>query len=374
MEPVPFLDLARDPLGLAPAMEAALVEVWQSRQFVGGPRHTALCDALEARLGRPVALVSSGTAALELALEVLGLERGEVVLAPALTFAATASAVVRAGGVPRAMDVCADTGLMDERAVAAFLAECPVKNGTVVDPDTGGRIRGLLPVSLYGRPLAREPWQRIAGAYRLFLLEDAAQAMGAGTGAEAAGTWADMAAFSTYPTKNFAGPGEGGFVAGSQEAVERLARLANQGQTDKYEHAVVGTNARLPALVAAVLEVALPRLDELNALRQSIAACYRDALGGTLTIPPDQDGHIYHQFVVRHKERGRFAAALAEKGVATAVHYQMPWPSQPAFSSCPAAPLPEAARWCAEVLSLPCFPGMTEAEVERVIAAVAEAA
>lgn len=350
------------------------MEVWQSRWFVGGPHHTALRESLEARLGRPVALVSSGTTALELALEALDLERGDVVLAPALTFAATASAVVRAGGVPRALDVSATTGLLDEEAVAAFLAGCPVVEGHVVDPDAGGRIRGLLPVSLYGRPLEADPWRRIAGAYRLFVLEDAAQAMGAGEGAEAAGAWADLAAFSTYPTKNFAGPGEGGFVAGDEARVERIAKLADQGQTAKYEHAMVGTNARLPAFVAAALEVSLPRLDELNALRREIAGRYREALGGKVEMPPDGPGHIYHQFVVRHPRRDELGGALAERGVATAVHYRQPWSAQPAFSSCPTGALPVAERWCAEVLSLPCFPGMTDGEVERVIDAVAAAA
>ena len=272
------------------------------------------------------------------------------------------------------MDVSPTTGLLDPEAVAAFLAQCPVVDGHVMDPDTGGRIRGLLPVSLYGRPLSPDPWQRIASAYRLFVLEDAAQAMGAGNGKGAAGTWADMAAFSTYPTKNFAGPGEGGFVAGEEGLVGRIRCLADQGQSAKYEHALVGTNARLPALVAAVLGVALPHLDDLNALRLEIAARYRAALGEALDIPPHEEGHIYHQFVVRHKRRDAFAVALAERGIATTIHYPKPWSAQAAFSACPAGALPATDAWCAEVLSLPCFPGMTDGEVEQVIAAALESA
>lgn len=373
LEPIGVLDLSRDPLGISEEVEQALTSVWRRRRFVGGEEHTRLREELAARLGRPVTLLSSGTAALELGLEALGLQRGEVVLVPAFTFAATGSAVVRAGGVPRFLDVDPDTGCLDPAEVEEFLGRCPDQDGAPHDPTTGTPIRGVVPVSLYGRPLDPEPW---LGLERrgLFVLEDAAQSLGAGEGARAAGSWGDAAAFSTYPTKNLGGPGEGGFVAASEEVAARVGLIADQGQSQKYEHAIVGTNARLNNLVAAALLVALPHLDRLNTMRRALAARHRSALEGVLALPSDEPGHIYHQFVVRHPERDAFAERLAARGVGTAVHYPRTLPSQPAFAACPTEPTPVADRWAAEALSLPCFPGMTDEEADRVAAACREAA
>jgi len=212
----------------------------------------------------------------------------------------------------------------------------------------------------------------------LFVLEDAAQAHGARYRSRPAGSLGDAAGFSFYPTKNLAALGDGGAIVTNDSGLaERARQYRNYGSSAKYVHDIAGANSRLDELQAAFLRVRLRRLDEENARRRGLAAAYRERLQGLegLTLPqaePDCE-HVYHLFVVRTKGRDALAAGLAARGVGTMVHYPCPPHLQPAFAGAALRlKLPVAESLAGEVLSLPLWPGMTEAQVDFVAAAVRE--
>jgi dTDP-4-amino-4,6-dideoxygalactose transaminase len=219
---------------------------------------------------------------------------------------------------------------------------------------------------------------RVADAAGLFVLEDCAQAHGARLGGRLVGTFGHAAAFSFYPTKNLGAFGDAGAVVTRDPALaDRLRRLRNYGQAAQYDHAERGVNSRMDEAQAAVLRVVLPHLDGHNAERARVAARYRGALRGVALPPGDPGvGHAYHLFVVRHPDRDGLRGRLATAGVGTGVHYPRPVHLQPAYADLgyPAGSLPAAERAAREVLSLPLFVGLTDAEVGRVCAAVNAAA
>jgi dTDP-4-amino-4,6-dideoxygalactose transaminase len=237
------------------------------------------------------------------------------------------------------------------------------------------RTRAIVAVHLYGQPAAMDAIGDIARARRIAIVEDAAQAVGATYAGRPAGAWSDVACLSFYPTKNLGGCGDGGMVLTARDDIaQAMRRLRDHGAPRKYEHVELGYSSRLDEMQAALLRVKLRHLPAWNETRRSIAARYRELLRGAPLVLAEEVAparHIYHQFTVRTPKRDALVSALAEAGIGTAVHYPIPIPAQPMFAMPDTdRAFPHAARAAAEVLSLPCFPELSEEEVQTVAAAV----
>lgn len=338
MRTVPVVDLARRAAALEPELSAAIAEVLAAGVFLLGPQTAAFEDELAAFCGRRHAVaVASGTEALRLALVAMGVGRGDEVIVPALTAVPTAAAVVAAGAVPVFVDVRRDTAGLDPTAAAAAVTD---------------RTRAVVPVHLYGRP-AELPDLGVP------ILEDAAQAHGALDPAAPS----VAAAYSFYPTKNLGGIGDGGaVVTDDADLAEQVRQLRNHARGPDYDHPVVTTNARLSEVEAAALRVGLRRLAADNDRRRAVAAAYRGA-APDLAWHPDHPRHVYHLCVARVPDREAWRAA---RPFETAVHYARALTQQSGYREYVRADCPEAEGWAAETVSLPCFPELTDDEIEAV--------
>lgn len=361
--PVPFLDLRTPHRALAAEIVQQWREILDNAAFVGGPQLAGFeqefaeyCQTTEC-VG-----VNSGTDALRLALLALGVRDGDEVITVPHTFIATTEAISQAGGRPVFVDVDPQTGTMDPGAVEA-----------AVTP----RTRVLLPVHLYGQPADMQPLIEIAQRRNVKLLEDAAQAHGAEYRGRRAGSMGAAAAFSFYPGKNLGACGEAGAVTTDDpELAARMRMLRDHGQPRKYHHDVEGYNARLDALQAAALRIKLRHLDAWNENRRRCARRYADGLAGSgVEIPHEAAGrrHVWHLYVVRHRERDALQEALGQAGVQTGLHYPVPLHLQRAYAELGyrAGDFPHSERWASEGLSLPIFPDMTDEQVDRVCHEVA---
>jgi dTDP-4-amino-4,6-dideoxygalactose transaminase len=309
--------------------------------------------------------VSSGTSALALALCAVGVEQGDEVLVPAMTALATWMAVVQVGAVPIGVDV--DPG---RHALDPELAKQAI----------GPRTRAIVAVHLFGQPADMDALGAVASEAGLPLVEDAAQAHGAAIGGRPAGSLADIAAFSFYPTKNLGALGDAGAVATSDpELADRVRLMREYGWRTRADAELKGVNARLDELQAALLRVLLERLDDANARRARIAAAYTAGLAGSpgLTLPSEAAGsrHAWHLYVVEHARRDALAERLEARGIGTAIHYAPPPHLTTAFRADGWAPgaFPVAERQAETALSLPLHPALSDADVQRVIEAVPEA-
>ncbi|MFC7236105.1 DegT/DnrJ/EryC1/StrS family aminotransferase [Halosegnis marinus] len=307
--------------------------------------------------------VSNGTAALHVALHALGIGPGDTVVTTPFTFVATANAVRLCGATPVFADV-------DERTLN-------------LDPDAAERaVRehdadALLVVHLYGLPARTDRFADIADDHDLALVEDAAQAHGAGVGGKPAGTVGDAGCFSFYPTKNMT-TGEGGMVVTDRDDVaERARRFRNHGRAtggSSYEHVEVGHNFRMTDVAAALGRAQLDRLPRFVQARREHAAALTAALADTpLTLPPVRTGrrHAYHQYTVRTDDRDALREALDARGIDTGVYYPTPVHRQPAYDGWDGS-YPNAERAAEEVLSLPVHPRLSGTDIDRVVAAVRE--
>ena len=360
---IPFLDLRRQHAALKMELMAAAERVLDSSAFVLGPESRLLEQELAQLCGaRHGVGVGSGTDALRLALTALGVGAGDEVITPAFSFVASATTIVMAGARPVFVDVEHDTLTLDVAALERALTP---------------RTKVIMPVHLYGHPAAMDRITALARTRGLAVLEDAAQAVGATWQGRPIGGWGDAACLSFYPTKNLGACGDGGMLLTTRDDVaERVRRLRHHGDSGRYHHVELGYCTRLDELQAALLRVKLRRLRQWEERRRAIAAEYVDALSHvSLELPAERPGarHVYHLFTVRHPQRDALVSALTELGVGTAVHYPRAVPGQPLFGEDGQARWPEAWRAAREVLSLPCFPEMTEAEVTGVIDAVRRA-
>lgn len=355
---LPFLDLKTPHRELSTEILAVWERILHEASFVGGPEVEGFEKEFAAFASAQHAVgVASGTAALRLALLALGLKPGDEVILPAHTFIATAEAVTQAGGRPVLVDVDGTSGTL-----------APERVEEAITP----RSRVLLPVHLYGQPADMDPLCEIARRHGLRVLEDAAQAHGAEYHGRRAGSLADAAAFSFYPGKNLGACGEAGAVTtGDPEVAERVRQLRDHGQQRKYHHACEGTNSRLDALQAAALRIKLRHVETWNRQRRHTADLYRSGLASCdITLPQElaDRRHVYHLYVVRHSDRDALQHGLDEAGISTGLHYPIPLHLQPAYSDLGhrAGDFPRAEHWASTGLSLPMFPGMSEAQVERV--------
>lgn len=365
--PVPFLDLAAMHAEVDAALERAWRDVRSTGAFVGGPAVERFEADWAAFCGTAHAVgVANGTDALQLVLRALGLGPGDEVLVPANTFVATAAAVVLAGATPRFVDVDPDTLLL-----TADIAEAAVTPRTAA----------ILAVHLYGQPADMDALRRVAARAGLALVEDAAQAHGATWRGRSAGSLGRAGCFSFYPGKNLGALGDAGAVTTDDAALAaRVRSLGNHGRAaaSKHLHEHVGTNSRLDGLQAAVLSAKLPRLRAWTAARRRVVARYRQELAGSpvrLVAEAADAVSAWHLAVVRVADRDAVRDALDEAGIGTGVHYPVPCHRQEAFAALAGGlRLPVAERAAGEILSLPLSPHTTDAQVDRVCAALRAAA
>ena len=357
---IPFLDLTRQHVALKRELMAAAERVLDRSQFVLGSEGRALEAELATMCGARHAIgVGSGTDALRLALTALGVARGDEVLTPAFSFVASATTIAMTGARPVFVDVDADTLTMDPEAAMRALTP---------------RTKVVMPVHLYGHPAAVDRLVALTRPRGVALLEDNAQAVGGALADRPLGAWGDAACLSFYPTKNLGACGDAGMVVTTRDDIaERVRRLRHHGDAGRYEHVELGYCSRLDEVQAAWLRVKLARLGAWTERRRAIAARYHAGLAGLpLRLPVERPGarHVYHLYTVRHAQRDALAKRLADAGVGTAVHYPRAVPEQPLFAADGERRWPQAAQAAREVLSLPCFPELTDAEVEGVIDAV----
>lgn len=371
--PVPFLDLGAQDREVGAAVRAAVADVLDSRQYVLGPHGERFEAAMAEYCGVPFALgVASGTDALALGLSALGVGPGTRVLTSPFTFWATASTILRLGARPVFADVDPETLNLDPAAVEAVLAR------------DGDGIVGIVPVHLFGRVADMDALGAIAARHGLWLLEDAAQAVGARVDGRPAGSLGKAAAVSFYPTKNLGGLGDGGMLLTTDAAVaEHVRRERNQGLVAPYVHEGVGLCSRLDAVQAAALGTKLPHLDDWNARRRAIAGWYAEGFAAAgvagdadapLRLPaPAGTSHVFHVYCVRARDRDALQTHLGTQGIGTQVYYRTPLDRQPAMRGRADAPcgVPASDQAAREVLALPMWPQLGRAQVDEVVAAVA---
>jgi dTDP-4-amino-4,6-dideoxygalactose transaminase len=344
----------------AAAVRAAIDRVIASGWFVLGPEVEAFEAEFAAASGAPHAVgVGTGTDAITLILRALGIGAGDEVITPPLSAAYSALAVIMAGARPVFADIDPERLTLDPAAIERAITP---------------RTKALLPVHLYGQAADMGQIEAIANRHHLALVEDAAQAHMATADGRPVGTIGVAGAISFYPTKNLGALGDGGAVITRDAALAaRVKRLRNGGQTSRYHHEEAGANSRLDEMQAAILRARLPYLGGWTARRRAIAAAYRFALAdAALTVPREFDaGHVYHLFPVLTPRREAFMAHMTSRGVETLIHYPVPIPRQPALAAFDPAQCPVADRICAEVLSLPIYPALRDADISAVAAAAA---
>jgi dTDP-4-amino-4,6-dideoxygalactose transaminase len=364
-EAVPSKDYAKQYRALLPELRAELERVLLEEEPILG----ASVDAFEREFARHVGVrhaigVNSGTDALWLSLRALRIGEGDEVITPANGFVAAATAIRLCGARPVLVDPDEESLLLDARAAARAITP---------------RTKALLPVHLYGRLCDFEPLRALARTHGLRIVEDAAQAHGARTGAAAAGALGDAGAFSFHPSKNLGAFGDGGMVTTDDDEVARRVReLRHLGKRDDFVAVHVAPNTKLDTLQAALLRLKLPRLDGWNERRRALAAIYFRELEGIegLRLPaaPVASAHVFHLFVVRSARRDELRAFLAARSIRASIHYPVPVHAMPAFAdlghAAGAFPVAEAAA--RTVLSLPIAPELEDAQVRAVCAAVRE--
>ncbi|MGZ0212936.1 MAG: DegT/DnrJ/EryC1/StrS family aminotransferase [Actinomycetales bacterium] len=339
----------------------AVDRVMRSGMLAQGPEVAAFETEFSAIVGGAHSVaVNSGTSALHMAFVAAGIGRGDEVIVPSFSFAATANAVALAGATPVFVDIEKDYFSVDPAAVEA-----------AITPQT----RAIMPVHLYGHPALMVELTAIAKKHDLLVFEDAAQAHAASVNGIPVGNWGIAGSFSFYPTKNMTS-GEGGMITTSSDELARMARvLRNQGMERRYENEVVGFNTRMTDIHAAIGRVQLGKLAGWTKQRQDNAQFFNENLSGVVT-PPTADGsvHVYHQYTIRvvDHDRDAFAEALAARGIGTGVYYPTPIHRLPSFKL--ELDLPVTEEVATQALSLPVYPSLTQQERDTIVEAVNDVA
>jgi dTDP-4-amino-4,6-dideoxygalactose transaminase len=382
LEPIPVCDLKAQFRSLEGELRAALERVLDRSRFILGQEGRSFEEEFADWLGTAHAVgVASGTDAIHLGLRALEVGPGDAVLTAANSASPTACAIAQAGAIPVFADVDPQTGLMDP---ASLKRQCDAAPGPA-------RIKAIIPVHLYGRCAPMDAILELARERGLFVIEDAAQAHGAEWRGQKAGTLGIIGCFSFYPSKNLGAYGDGGAcVTRDPDLAERLRRLRNYGEADRYVSLEIGCNSRLDELQAAVLRTKLPYLQAWNARRVEIAREYERRLRHLpLLLPPSEgpeetagptangspsEKAVHHLFVIQVAHRDRLRRELAARGVSTLIHYPVPIHLQPAYRSFApgAGSFPAAEVRAGRILSLPMYPELSPAQIDRVVQALEE--
>lgn len=361
---IPALDLKHQYMAIENEIDAAIKDVLRSAQFILGPAVKELEGRLAAYCGCAHAVgVASGTDALRLALAALGVGPGDEVITTPFTFIATANTVNRTGAKPVFADIDPRTFNISPTAIASAITS---------------RTRGILPVHLFGQPADMDPILSLAEKHNLFVIEDAAQAVGACYKGRKASSLGTAGSLSFFPSKNLGAYGDGGMVVTNDAALaKRIDVLRRQGGAVKYQAEMLGFNSRLDTLQAAILGVKLNYLDRWQAARRAVAGRYNALLAGTPVATPHESPavyHVYHQYTIRAPRRDALKAFLELRGIESTVYYPTPLHRQALYAGFgyPHGSLPESERAATEVLSLPMFPELTEAQQAEVAGAIRE--
>ncbi|NQU66172.1 MAG: DegT/DnrJ/EryC1/StrS family aminotransferase [SAR324 cluster bacterium] len=360
---VPFVDLAFQWQAIKENARPELDALFDKSAFVLGPYVERFENAAAEYLGVQHAVgVNSGTSSLHLALIAAGIERGDKVLVPAMTFIATAWPLLYLGAIPVLCDVEEATGNIDVRDAARHM-----------EPS----VKAIISVHLYGQPADMKAVTEFSKQHDLIIIEDAAQAIGAQVDGRSIGQFGQFGCFSFYPGKNLGAAGEGGLIITDDEsAAQRLRALRNHGQVEPYVHSELGFNYRMEGIQGLILYHKLAHLDAWTAVRKNIAKAYLKGLASLgIGLPHVVGGdHVYHLFVIRTKKRDALREHLSARGIQTGLHYPVPLHRQPCLAEFHYDPraYPMADQYAQEGLSLPMFFGMTNEQVQMVIDEVCE--
>lgn len=356
---IPLLDLKAQYRQIRSEVDAAIMRVIESTQFVLGPdvdafenRFAAYCSAAHCRA------VNSGTSALHLALLAAGIGPGDEVITVSMTFVATTAAILYSGARPVFVDVDPVTWTMDPALIEAAITP---------------RTKAILPVHLHGLMADMDPIMEIARRHRLVVIEDAAQAHGAEYKGRRAGSIGDLGCFSFYPGKNLGAYGEGGAIVTNQpDLARRISLLRDWGQESKYNHVVAGFNYRMDGIQGAVLNVKMDYIESWTQARRSVAAHYDRLLAQSPLMrprPPSHSRHVYHVYAVGLPRRDETLKMLHEAGVGAGIHYPVPVHLQKAYAGLGhgAGDFPVTEALAGEFLSLPIYPELEPAQVAEVV-------
>ena len=385
---VPFFDLHRQFQTLRTEILADLAQVCESQAFILGPKVAELEERIAVFTGTKFGIgTSSGTDAQLLILMALGIGPGDAVITTPFTFFATASTIVRVGAKPLFVDIDPETFSLSVPKLGEFLKTECVANESGVRTRDGLNVRAVIPVHLFGLCSDLAELGRLCDEWKLTLVEDAAQALGAlfpnGDRHVAAGSVGAAGFFSFYPTKNLGAFGDAGLVVTSDsDLAKKMQIMRNHGMDPKYYHEVIGGNFRMDALQAAVLSRKFGYLENWSKRRWSIAQRYQGGLAGLrigLPVEPYHEscgwrGHIYHQFVIRAPQRDQLRAVLNEQGIGTEIYYPLPLHQQRCFQNLGyrTGDFPVAEQTAKECLALPIFPELTDDEQALVILRIRE--
>lgn len=355
---VPFVDLAAQYTAIAEEINEATARVLRGTDYILGrdvslfeEEFAAFCEA-----GYAVG-VDSGTSALELALRAYDIGSGDEVITAANTFMATALAISYTGATPVLVDIDPETYTIDIAGLERAITD---------------RTKAIMPVHLYGQPADMDPLLEIAQQHGLVVIEDACQAHGAEYKGKRVGSLGNAAAFSFYPAKNLGAYGDGGVViTNDAQVAETIRMLRNYGQRAKYHHVVLGYNRRLDTLQAAILRVKLKYLDAWNNARRQHADLYRRLLSGNGVVTPTEASYaesIWHLYVIRVADRSALSAYLADRGIASGIHYPIPIHLQPAYRDLgyKQGDFPISEHYAEQILSLPMYAELTSDAVKYI--------
>jgi dTDP-4-amino-4,6-dideoxygalactose transaminase len=363
---IPFVDLRSQYQSIKPEIDQAIQRVLDNTSFILGSEAKAFEDAFSDYMRVKHTMgVSNGTDALLLAMLALGIKPGDEVIVPSHTFIATIAPIMQIGARPVFVEIDPLTYNIDPAAIEA-----------AITPKT----RAIAAVHLYGQPANMPVIKAIADKHNLRLLEDAAQAHGAEIDGQRIGSWGDVTCFSFYPGKNLGAYGEAGAVStNNDEIAEQVRLLREHGSKTKYEHLVIGYNARIEGFQAAVLGVKLKYIEQWTELRRQHAAYYTQALKDLpgITTPAEAPGvrHVYHLYVLRVAgDRQQAMDFFKDKGVGVGIHYPIPNHLQPALAELgyKNGDLPTTEAVASSIVSLPMFPELTVEQLDYTIAAVKE--
>lgn len=364
---VPMLDLSEQYQGLRSEVLEVLDQVMSSTRFILGDNVKKLeQDIAEFSNVAHGIGCANGSDAIHIALQALGIGPGDEVITTAFTFFATGGAIVRAGATPVYVDIDPVTFNIDPLKVEQAITE---------------KTKAIIPVHLYGQMADMESLAEIAAKHNLFIVEDAAQAIGAKQNGKSVGELGSAATYSFFPTKNLGAYGDGGMiVTNDDDTAEKCRVIRVHGSKPKYYHHVLGYNSRLDELQAAVLNVKFPHLEKWGELRREKAAIYtnllNEKLGDSVVTPVEVEGnyHVFHQYTIRVENRDELQKYLNEQGVSTMIYYPLPLHMQPVFKDLgyKEGDLPLSEKAANEALSLPMFPELKLEQQEYVVAKIAE--
>jgi UDP-2-acetamido-2-deoxy-ribo-hexuluronate aminotransferase len=355
---IPMVDLRKQFIDIKEEIFGVITEVLESSQYVLGPKVRELEKRIAAYHGLSEAIgVASGTDALHLTIEALGIGDGDEVITTPFTFFATAEAILYTGATPVFVDIEPETMNMDPTGIASKITK---------------KTKAILPVHIFGHPADMEKILPLAKEYNLKLIEDCAQSFGAEIRGKKCGSFGDAGCFSFYPSKNLGAFGDGGMILPNHSPItaENIKKLRNHGSKGSYNHESVGFNSRLDEIQAAVLLVKLKRIDDYNRMRREKAAIYNSMLADSIVRPVELPGftHVYHQYTIRSGRRDEIQLALRNNKISSVIYYPTPLHLQEAISflGYKRGDFPVAEETAEKVLSLPIYPELEETTIREI--------